>query len=76
MLWKPYSERMGGNGPWWNAPPERMREAYYMTLRHHYEMGAREALETVRRCETTLGIGRPGGFIGLIKEAIANTKEI
>lgn len=56
--------------PWWRAPPERQREAYYMNLRVHYEMGAAEALAYLRKHATKLGLDHPGGFMGHLKEAI------
>ncbi len=75
-LWNPRSTRTGGNGPWWNAPPEQSFQAYYMTMRVHYEMPAAEALATARRAAPALGIGTPGGFMGLLRNAINPTMEI
>lgn len=57
--------------PWWNAPPERMFKAYYMTLRVHYGMPALEAYTYARKHGLALGVGKPGGIIGLMKEALA-----
>jgi hypothetical protein len=57
-------------GQWWNQPPERMFEAYYMTLRVHYEMPALDAFIYAKEKGPEVGVGRPGGIIGLIKEAL------
>lgn len=35
--------------PWWNAPADRIREAYYMTMRVHYEMSALKAWTETKR---------------------------
>lgn len=74
-LWNPLSPRVGGDGPWWNAPPEQSFQAYYMTMRVHYEMTAADALATARRNTTVLGLGTQEGFMGLLRKAI-NPKEI
>lgn len=75
-LWNPLSPRVGGDGPWWNAPPERAFQAYYMTMRVHYEMTAADALATARRAAPGLGLGTPSGFLGLLHDAINRAKEI
>lgn len=36
-------------GQWWNAPAEQREQAYYMTLRVHYEMSALDAWNTLKR---------------------------
>jgi hypothetical protein len=69
-LWDVRSTRDGGDGPWWNAPPELQRQAYYMTLRVHYQMPAAEALAMVRRNTEGLSLGTPPGFMGLLRAAI------
>lgn len=61
-------------GQWWNATPEQMFEAYYMTLRVHYEMTAANAFAVAKANKELLGIGKPGGFIGLMKQAITKEK--
>lgn len=56
------------DGAWWTAPPSEQRWAYYMTLRVHYEMPAAEALRAVNQNSEVLGVGRPLGFIGVLRE--------
>ena len=58
------------DGAWWNAPPEKSFEAYYMTLRVHYEMPAKEAFEYAQRSREILALGQPGGFMGLLRRSI------
>jgi hypothetical protein len=57
-------------GQWWNADPARMFEAYYMTLRVHYEMPALEAYNYARQHGAAVGVGTPGGVIGLMRAAL------
>jgi hypothetical protein len=59
---------------WWNAASSQMFEAYYMTLRVHYGMTASDAFATAKANKEVLGIGMPGGFIGLMKQAINKEK--
>lgn len=70
MIWNVQPESKGGNGPWWNAPPNRMFEAYYMTLRVHYQMPAALAFECARKNGPLVGVGRPGGVVGLIRDTL------
>lgn len=69
-MWNPISTRRGGDGSWWDAPPERMFEAYYMTLRVHYEMPAAQAYAYAKQHGDSVGVGKPGGVIGLMKGAL------
>jgi hypothetical protein len=55
---------------WWNAAPDRMFEAYYMTLRVHYEMPAIEAFRYAKEHGHKVGVGVPGGIIGLMKREL------
>ena len=57
-------------GQWWNAAPNRMFEAYYMTLRVHYSMTALEAFKYAKEHGAAVGVGLPGGVIGLVREAL------
>jgi hypothetical protein len=47
-----------------------------MTMRVDYEMTAADALATARRAAPGLGLGTPGGFLGLLRDAINPAKEI
>lgn len=59
-------------GAWWNVPPEDMFRAYYMTLRIHHGMTALDAYTYAREHGPSLGVGREGGIIGLLKEALSS----
>lgn len=47
-----------------------MFEAYYMTLRVHYEMPAAQAYAYAKQHGDSVGVGKPGGVIGLMKGAL------
>ena len=66
MLWNPRVNQ------WWNAPPNKMFEAYYMTLRVHYGMGAQDAFRTAKANKECLGLDEPGGIVGKIKRALGH----
>jgi hypothetical protein len=55
-------------GQWWNELPADQFVAYYLTLRVHYAMSAREAFAKARANGPLVGVGYPGGICGLIRD--------
>lgn len=59
-------------GQWWNAPTGQQFEAYYMTLRVHYEMPALDAFRAAKANAGVLSLDAKPGFLGSIREALTH----
>lgn len=64
-LFNPYK------GQWWNAPMGQQFQAYYMTLRVHYEMPALDAFVMAKENMGVLSLDAEPGFMGTLRRVLS-----